>query len=493
MTIIDRVRVHASNAPGRVAIEDGERVVSYEELVQSADSMAANLGGLGVAMGDVVAFKLTNTPEQCALMLAIGMRGCVMLPIREDARETEFNHALNSLGVRYFIGDSDDVPLPGGVVGLPLPTLAEAPLERDEDSWQQTVGEDSPYRFSQSSGTTGFPKYFVFTHSYAEQVVSGYREVYGWNHRDRCYLNMPMGDSWGCGISLAMMYLGGTLVIAKQVKATRIVEEINDKGISVLVLLPWQLRVLLRQPYEKIPLLPNVRSLVSSGSRLTGDEKISVWTRISPNYCDIYSASEFPILSIAGRSEHVTHPESVGRPAQGIECQVVDENHKPMAPGSVGLLRFRTSPMFSGYYNNPGADAERLRDGWFYPMDLGYVDEDGYLYLTGRSDDIISCMEAKFYPIEVEKVLLTFPGIEEAVVFGWPDADRGEVAAAALVGPGSGDPAKVMTYCSERLEEYKIPRYYLRLTAIPRNRNGKVDLAILTEKLQQSLDRLDRA
>jgi acyl-coenzyme A synthetase/AMP-(fatty) acid ligase len=296
-----------------------------------------------------------------------------------------------------------------------------------------------------------------------------------------------MGDAWGCYDCLTLMYLGATIVIAQEKSVLATIAEINEKNISTLVLLPWQLRLYLKEAKPGEMLLPGISFLFTGGSTLTLSEKEQVMAKITPHLYDSYDTTEFCHVSMAGPSDHSKKPGTVGSVREGVEVQVVDDDHHPLDPGGIGMLRFRTTPMIREYLNNPDATARSFRDGWFYPMDVGYLDVDGYLFLTGRSDDRIDCMGAKFYPVEVERILLTYPGIEEAIVFGWPDTIKGEVAAAAYVSTEPLDAREIVSFCKSRLKNYMVPRYCIGLEFIPRNRNGKAEVRTIKGILKRSI------
>ncbi len=488
MTIIEHIRQHAVSTPDKTAVEDGDRKTSYKALVQIADNLSCNLQHYGIKKGDVVAFQLKNCPEQCALMLAIGICGGVMLPIRHYARAAEVYQAMAELDIRTFVGKKGNA-LPPGATRLSLESLMENRDDGTRDFQKVAISADDPYLIIQSSGTTGSPKYFVSSHELALDNAQKFCTRRWWHRRIRYYMNMdmPMGDVWGCHDCLALMYFGATIVLPQEKNLTAIAAEINEKNISTVALPPWQLRLYLKKARPGEMLLPGVSFLESGGSTLTLSEKEQVMAKITPHLYDFYGATEFWYVSMAGPSDHSKKPGTVGSVMEGVEVQVVDDDHHPLDPGCTGLLRFRTAPMIREYLNNPDATARNFRDGWFYPMDVGYLDEDGYLFLTGRFDDRIDCMGENFYPMEAERILLTYPGIEEAIVFGWPHTIKGEVAAAAYVSTEPLDARDIIAFCKSSLENYKVPRYCIGLEFIPRNQNGKVEVRAIKAMLKRSI------
>jgi acyl-CoA synthetase (AMP-forming)/AMP-acid ligase II len=155
--------------------------------------------------------------------------------------------------------------------------------------------------------------------------------------------------------------------------------------------------------------------------------------------------------------------------------------------GSVGLLRVRSDHTASGYLNDPEADARAFRDGWFYPMDLASINEDGYIFLKGRADDMINIDGIKFYPIEVENILLSHPEVMEAAVFAWPHPLHGEVAVAAVTTSAEVRRDHLRDFCRNRLAEYKVPQLFMLVGEMPRNPAGKILKRDLKQRLRRQL------
>jgi long-chain acyl-CoA synthetase len=167
-------------------------------------------------------------------------------------------------------------------------------------------------------------------------------------------------------------------------------------------------------------------------------------------------------------------PAAIGRIAAGIEAQIVDANGQPVAPGTVGLVGFRGACFPTGYIGDAAATARGFRDGWFYPGDLAAIDERGYFHFKGRADDVINCQGVKFYPVEVEKALLAHPAIKEAAVVGAADPFYGEVAVAFLVTSSGSAVSELEQFCGRRIAAHKVPRSFVFVKQLPRNRSGKV-------------------
>ncbi|MET7611852.1 AMP-binding protein [Streptomyces seoulensis] len=180
----------------------------------------------------------------------------------------------------------------------------------------------------------------------------------------------------------------------------------------------------------------------------------------------------------AFNQHHDRRAMSVGRPMWGVRMRVVDGDGRPLPPGpeNVGEILVRGHNVMKGYFRNPEATADAIRDGWLHTGDLGHVDEDGFFFIVGRKKDLVIRGRYNVYPREVEEVLLTHPAVVEAAVVGRPDAALGEeVVAFVVVRPeADADKAEIIAYCRERLAAYKYPRDVRLIEAMPKGPSGKI-------------------
>jgi acyl-CoA synthetase (AMP-forming)/AMP-acid ligase II len=243
------------------------------------------------------------------------------------------------------------------------------------------------------------------------------------------------------------------------------------------------LRRLLELPKTHTPLFPALRVLVSSGASLYPDERRALMDTLSPNFFNFYSSTEGGGISLLRPEYPDAVSMSVGRVVFGAEVQVVDEHHQSVAAGVVGAVRYRGGSVADSFHRNPEDSAASFRDGWFYPGDLGRFDEQGFLYLVGRSKDMLIRGGINIYPAEVENALAAHPCVQEAAVVGWPSRSRGEDVAAFVVLRAPVDAAELLAACRTVLAPYKVPRSIFIVDELPRNSLGKVTKPRLVERL----------
>jgi acyl-CoA synthetase (AMP-forming)/AMP-acid ligase II len=247
---------------------------------------------------------------------------------------------------------------------------------------------------------------------------------------------------------------------------------------------PTLLRRLLDMPKTSLPLMPRVRRLISSGSSLYPEERRRIMRELCPNFFNFYSSTEGGGISLL-RPEHPDEASlSVGQVVFGAEVQIIDADHKPVPPGTVGVIRYRGGAVADSYYRNPAESAVAFRDGWYYPGDVGRFDDQGFLFLTGRVKDMIIRGGVNIYPAEIEQTLVAHPAVAEAAVVGWPSQERGEEVAAFVVCRATVTEQELIAHCRGTLAPYKIPKGVFLVDALPKSGMGKVLKPVLVERLK---------
>jgi acyl-CoA synthetase (AMP-forming)/AMP-acid ligase II len=225
----------------------------------------------------------------------------------------------------------------------------------------------------------------------------------------------------------------------------------------------------------------HLRTIVYGGGPMYVEELKKVLAVFGQVFVQIYGQGEAPMtITCLRRADHVLHDDailgSVGWSRTGVEVAVVDGDGRPVPTGEIGEIVCRGDVVMSGYWNQPAASADTLRDGWLYTGDIGSLDARGYLTLRDRSKDVVISGGSNVYPREVEEALLTHPGVAEACVVGQPDAEWGEIVVAFVVtAPGSGVTTESLdAHCLARIARFKRPKRYVFVESLPKNSYGKV-------------------
>jgi acyl-coenzyme A synthetase/AMP-(fatty) acid ligase len=325
------------------------------------------------------------------------------------------------------------------------------------------------------------------THLQFHFAVTGMLELMDLSGPHRFLCTMPLYYSGGRNSCLAHLLRGDCVVLYPSVfSPAEYVEVVARHRITVAGLVPSVVRQLLAAAGEE-PLLPGLAKLFSTGAPLHADEKRAATRKLTPHFHERYGTAETMVISMLRPGDFAERAESVGQPHSLAAVEVVDERDQPQAVHEIGRLRFRGPGMASPV----GKSAEaNFRDGWYYPGEIARLDAAGYIYLVGRSSEVIMRSGAKVHPAEVERVLCEHPRVVEAAVLGHGrDAGAGgEQEVVAFVQPqGALTVGELLVHCRIRLTPHKVPRKILIVPALPRNTAGKIDKLALAELLRGQL------
>ena len=472
MNITGTFAHHARAVPDRAAIVHGERVVRYRDLDPMVSRTSAHLYSLGLAQGDVVGVALKDSIEHLLILCAMARAGIVILPLDWRWTPAEQERVVSHFGARKVLVEPGRPGL-DGIECIAVDSTWNEKVNKSNPNLQFPEG-DLPLLMSLSSGTTGRPKGPRIRHS---QFLARYRVFWinlGFNSQDRFLSATPFYYGGGRTFPLMMLYSGGTVfMLPPPYEPEELCEAVKKHRISSIFLVPTLIRRLLTLPPEKLAPIRALRLLLSSGSALHAEERRTL-RALCPGFVEYYSSTEGGGVSYLTAEDPESVSESVGRPVFGVEVQCVDESHQPLPPGGIGRIRYRGPAVADGFWNDPEASKESFRDGWWYPGDLGMLDEHGYLYLKGRAKDMIIRGGINIYPGEIEAALQSHPAVTDCAVVGWPSKEFNEEIAAFVILKGKATPSELRELCSTKLAPYKVPREVFVVKDFPRNALGKV-------------------
>lgn len=471
----------AHNAKRKVrhtAIVEGVRSVTYAELDRLVDSIARGLQQSGVTPGTLVGLALADTVGYVASMLAIARAGATLIALDVRWTAQERRRVGEHFGVRFVIM-AEGTEAVSGSISLTLDVL-----DQGGTPTRLAIDPDAPFLISLSSGTTGRPKGPMLSHRHMTLRSVTHWASIGFNEHDRHMVATPLYFGGGRGFTLSHLMLGATVVLfPPPYKPEDFIDAISRYRITSTFLVPTLLRRLLEMPHQGVPLLPSLRILLSGGSLLHAEERKVAMRRLSPNFMNLYSSTEGGGVSLLRPEHGADKAGSVGLPVFMNEVQVVDESGSISPVDSVGRIRQRAPWIPAGFYNDPGASAEAFRDGWYYPGDLGRIDDDGFLTIAGRSKDMVIRGGVNIYPAEIESVLCEHPAVLDAAVVGRVHRELGEEPVAFIVVSETVTEEALAQHCRNSLASYKIPRAFYYVNDLPKNSMGKVVKAPLMARL----------
>jgi len=470
MNITDALTEHARNRPDHPAIEDGDRIITYRELDRLVDAAAANLRATGVGVGDRVGVLLEESADHALAFCGLARAGAIIFSLSPSAAPEELRRNLAAMATKAVISSGAQSP-DGELISLDVQDVCAVGAQRFDES---RVGGDAPLVLIQSSGTTGLPKSFLRSHDELAIWAQRHSRNQGWTAEDRSLSLVHLSFNMGLNNLFGMLLNGATVVIDRTRGHDALVTLVRDKRVTYLYLTPSHLVPLIAYAADKAPLFPNLRMLVVATAPTTAAQRLLARQLLCANLCEALGTNEAGLLTFATPADQDAYPEAVGRLADNVEAQIVDEEGRLLPPGEVGHVRFRSIGYPAYYLDDPQANARAFRDGWFYPGDLATLNDDGYLFLKGRADDVVNNGGAKFYPVEVETVLLSHPQVREAAVLAWPHARLGQVGAACVVADPGVTAKALQAFCRQRIAGYKVPAIIAFADALPKNAMGKV-------------------
>jgi acyl-CoA synthetase (AMP-forming)/AMP-acid ligase II len=482
--VADAIFHNARRRPAHPAIIDGARTISYAELAELVLRTAGHLEDIGARPGDIIGVALGDNAHHIVVLLAAAWLGAVILPMDVRWTRQEKRRIAAHFGARLVLVPEKETL--EGVATVPVDAGWHAAVTAHAGTDSFVRRRDQPLLLSLSSGTTGEPKGPLVTHGHTLSRLFIYAFSLTFNEGDRFITATPLYFGGARYMTMAYLFMGATVMIfSAPYEPESLVQAVNQNGITALFLVPTLLRRLLEIDKPSLPLMPGVQRLISSGSALYPDERRRIMREISPHFFNFYSSSEGGGISLL-RPEHPDEASlSVGKVVFGAEVQIIDEDDRVVPAGTVGAIRYRGGAVAGSYYRNPIESAVAFRDGWYYPGDLGRFDAEGFLYLTGRSKDMIIRGGVNIYPAEIEQTLALHPGVAEAAVVGWPSPERGEEVAAFVVCRTRVSEHDLLTHCRASLAPYKVPKAVFFLDALPKSGMGKVLKPQLVERLKR--------
>ncbi len=513
---------------------------TYEEFYKLCRKVARGLMAMGIKKGEHIAVWTTNVPEWPMLQFAVGMMGAVLVTVNTDYKTFELEYLLkhsdsttlfmidgtkrsNYIEMIYelcpelkdsapgqltsqrlpylknviYIGDTE---YPGMFRWPDLLTKAEEVSERELDERMNSLDPDEVTIMQYTSGTTGFPKGVMLSHHNVVANAQSVAQCLNFSSKDRLCIPVPFFHCFGSVLgTLTCVVRGTTMVIpAESYNPYRVLEAVEKERCTALHGVPTmfiiELECLEKENYD----LSSLRTGIMAGSPCPVEVMRAVIDRMNMKEIVItYGQTEAsPGITMTRTDDPVEkRVNTVGRVLPGVEMKIVDPaTGDELPPGKHGEICARGYNVMKGYYNDPQATALAIdEDGWLHTGDIGMVDEDGYLYITGRLKDMIIRGGENIYPREIEEFLYTNPKVQDVQVVGVPSAKYGEeVMAFVKVKEGCKLTAEELKeFCEGKIAHYKIPQYFVFVDNYPTTASGKVQKYRLRQKAIEMMELQD--
>lgn len=478
-TTQDWLRMRANTDPDKIAIvehvsADDTSTITYKHLDRRVDDMCRRMLNAGIVQGQHIGMIMMNSTLAIGPFFAAMRLGMVFVPLNSRLTVDELDFQLKQADCDWLLpyGTADTL---AGLrdKGHRLANIEQKPRQRITIP-DRAIDLDAPFFIVHTSGTSGTPKGATLT--YGNVFYSAMASAYRIGHLpdDKWLCVLPLYHVGGLSIFIRALLYGITVDLRESFDVAAINHALTHDAVTLVSLVPTMLFRLLRE--RDADWHPALRLVLLGGAATTPelmqqclDENIPVATTYGLTEASSQVATTLP-------GDAARKPGTVGKPLSFTQVEIRDEAGKPRPSGEYGEVCVKGLSVMRGYYNNPDATAETLHDGWLHTGDIGYLDNDGDLWLVQRRSDLIVTGGENVYPAEVEAALRQHPAIEQVAVVGITDPEWGQrVAAAIVIEAGQSLTADdITTYARENLAGYKIPRLIRFVDALPLTGSGKI-------------------
>lgn len=502
----DWLRARSSATPAAIALIDctsgsGEGSWSFKTLDQLVDQLCRKLIGRGVLKGSHVAIALSNSLSYVSHIFALARIGACLVPINTRLTANEISQQVARADCAFLIMNASTAS-----INLQLsPFVAEVILipDKPDDFVAWLNGEPViPYMIDEptpglseiqsimfTSGTTGRQKgaMLSFANHYWSAIASAFR--IGVLPTDRWLLSLPLYHVGGLAIVFRSCLYGTAIVLHDGFEIRKVLDSLRNQSISLVSLVPTMLYRLLHENLTASD-DPSLRAILLGGAAASS-HLLKAASQAGLPVALTYGLTEAASQVATSSLDQTTHkPGTVGRAQLFTAVKIASDDGRITQPGEIGDILVSGPTVMAGYYNDAQATAAALRNNWLITGDLGYLDEDGDLWIVDRREDLIVSGGENVYPAEVEAVLKNHPAVADACIVGIPDEEWGRrVVAVVIPNPGNTvTVSELMEYCRQHIAGFKKPREIRLTDELPRTSSGKIKRNVVAERYQLGQD-----
>lgn len=478
----------AERARGRAdhpfIVHDGRRV-TYAEFDHLTNRAAHALGALGVVKGDRVTLALGNSVEYLVAAFGVLKAGAILHPVNPALGANELNYILGHAAPRVIVADAatvegmrslaratdaDTVVAAFGVAG---DASLDAVLARSSDQPVRTeVGSADGSTLLYTSGTTGKPKGVLFRHRSTGAAARHFIELLGIGPADTILAVTPLfhGNAWGAACTA--LEAGGSFAFPKAFRTAEFWPLVHDSRATVLYTLGTILAILLTQEPSALERDNPLRVILGLGSAPIRDQVIRRFGVADVAEC--FGSTDAGVVTMTPLGA-APRKGSAGPAVPGVALRIIDDDGRILSPRAVGEILIDSPHRMAEYFRDPEQTAQALRDGWFHTGDLGYLDEDGWLFFVDRKRDVIRRGGENMSSVQIEKTLCEHPAVAEAAVIGVPDPVLGQEVKAFIVAKTPVTVDELREFASARLAKFQVPRLWEFRDSLPKTPTQRVE------------------
>ena len=464
--------------PDELAIKYAGVETTWRQLDSRTSDLAAGLARKGITKGDRIGLLLTNCMEWIELTMAAWKLGALIVPINTRFTPAEVKFVVANAGAKLLFTNDGLVASTNTVESCEVIRVETmAPLYADGSTivTADTAPDDAAF-ICYTSGTTGDPKGAVLTHGSFNAGSQSWAQALDLWPGDKLQLPFPLAFTGGLALWLYTYWSGGSLLLDNEVNIDRIFDNFEKERATGFMGVPTIFQMIVDHPRWKTADLSSWKKACSGGAVVPPSLLKAVQARGVP-MLQMFSLTESSAAgTVLPSHDALRKVGSAGIPINHGSLKIADDDDNEVPIGEVGEILLKGPQIMAGYWNNPEASAAALRGGWLHTGDLGYVDDEGYLYVVDRKKDMLISGGLNVYPAELERLIANVPGVVEVAVVGVPDERWGETPLVIVFTNGAKVEANdVLQVCRDNLADFKLPRYFhVSETPLPRNMSGKI-------------------
>lgn len=469
--IYQSLKETATNLPDQVAMIDELGEITYSELFLETEKLRSELEVMGLKKGVGVGLLTDNNRFFVIGLYAIAGTGALVMPIFHQQKPNEIKKSVEDAGLHVVLGNIEKhVELFGNARKVDNSEVymfcsTGKPMDKPIADF---IENPAFMRFT--SGTTGKAKGVVISHESVLDRINLANTALKINSNDKILWVFPMAYHFVVSIVLYIKN-GATIVVNNDFLAESIWSSLNQYEITFFYCSPMHIKLM--AAFEAGSPIQSLRTVISTTTAASKQSCIDFQHKYKIPVQQAFGIIEVG-LPIINTNMAETHPDAVGHIIEGYEAEVLSDNGAPVTKGEVGLLGLKGPGMFSGYLTPPKKLEEVLVNGWFLTGDLAEINNEGLITIRGRKKDVIIIHGNKVFPIEVEEVINTYPGIKQSKVYGKPHSLFGEVVVADIVVDTAIDTEEVISYCRDKLSSFKVPQFLTVVESIETTGSGKI-------------------
>ena len=479
METIGKLAIKSATAyPHKLAVKDGSRTLTFQQLMKRALALTAYFEKVGLRKGDRFAVLLSNRLEHIELDAAAALSGVIKVPLNYRLHPKEHEYMLEDADVQLIIGEAELIePIRTTVQVLSIGERYEQAIEQHLGATCTTeIEEDDIFAIMYTSGTTGNPKGVMLSH---RNIISGALSlalICETDYDDVIGHVAPLTHGSNFLSHVAWLY-GLTQVVFNKFEPEEFVHDLTREKVTVIFLVPTMVNLMIQHPKFDPKNLSTIKTINMAGSSIAASKLEQALALTGPVFAQTFGQVEAPMcITMMPKRELGDHLESCGRVGPFVDVKIVDDQGAEQPAGEVGEIVCKGSLVMKGYWNNEQATNETLRNGWLQTGDLGWKSETGYVHIVDRKKDVIISGGVNIYPREVEEVLNKHDGVKETCVIGVPDDKWGENVIAYVVPNGTiaVTNEELIQLCLDHMASFKKPKEIHIVEELPKSSYGKI-------------------